>query len=77
MKTKDLIKQLQKLDPESEIYRSSDENDDGEIYLSPFILVKEVTVVKGRFEFCYIPPDNNLINYNSESLAKVWTIQTP
>lgn len=49
MKLRDLLNQFEGIDPETEIYSRSNENDDGEIYLNPIVHVMEMTAIPDKF----------------------------
>lgn len=46
MKLKDFLQQFEGLDPETEIYQTHDENDDGEILLNPNCILQNVQVIE-------------------------------
>lgn len=57
MKLKDFLNQFEGYDPETEIYRRSDENDDGEIYLNFSCPIVEMSAIQDKFgnKGLYIP----------------------
>ena len=72
MKLKDLLKQFEGLDPDTEIYRATDMDDDGDAYLSPYFYCKKLVAIKGPFEYLSIPS----ITDDLENVIEVWTITT-
>lgn len=54
MKTKDWIKQLQKLDPEKELYFHYDECDQDWGYCVPTPIIKARRLVKDKFDSQYL-----------------------
>lgn len=77
MKLKDFLQQFEGLDPETEIYQTHDENDDGEILLNPNCILQNVQVIECPW---YKPEINHLLmipNHavcNLHSPKKAWVI---
>ena len=75
MKLKDFLKQFEGLDPETEIYQASNEDDDGERILHSQFELKNISVVDCPYykDTLMIPNGCFYINYNENS-KNVWVI---
>lgn len=76
MKLKEFLKQFDGLDPETEIYQASSEDDDGERILHPELELRQVAVVNCPYHpnTLMIPNEDSVSEGLFDTFENVWVI---